>query len=517
MAQAAVIAADENPSEAALCAQNMEMPITKTSIYMKSNARTSLTIVQMNDTHAYFDVHQEMYWLGDHAVYRPSGGYARIAAIVKGIRAENSGNCLFCDCGDTLHGTYPAHATQGRAMIPVLNSLGLDAMTAHWEFIYGPEVFKQRVAELDYPMLANNIFYKDTNTLVYPPFAIKEIGGLRIGLVGIASNIVDKTMPPSFSEGIYFTLGKDELPPIIDVLRGRDEVDLIVLISHLGFAQDMKLLSDVKGVDVCLSGHTHNRLYKPVLNGKTIVIQSGCHGSFLGRLDLELEDGQIVDYRHQLIEVEASIQPDPTVAALVAQALAPFSKELAEVVGETSTALHRGRTVETTMDNFLLQVLLESTGAQMAFSNGWRYGAPIVPGPITLNDLYNIIPMNPPISTVEMKGVEIREMLEENLERTFSCNPYNQMGGYVKRCLGLNAYFKIENSPGNRIQKIFVGEAEIQPDRYYSTAFVTMQGVPKKYGRNREDGSERIIDAMRKYLSNHRPLRAELRGTFVAV
>ncbi len=484
---------------------------------MRSKNSASLTIVQMNDTHAYFDVHQEMFWQGDKTVYRQAGGYARIATIVKKIRTESLGNCLFCDCGDTLHGTYPALATQGQAMIPILNSLGLDAMTAHWEFAYVPIVFNQRVVELNYPMLANNIFDKVTKKPVYQSYAIKEIGGLRVGLIGIASNIVDKTMPPSYSEGIYFTLGKDELPPIIDFLRIKEKIDLIVLISHLGFTQDMKLLSEVQGIDVCLSGHTHNRLYEPVLNGKTIVIQSGCHGSFLGRLDLEVEGGQITNYRHQLIEVEATIQPDAQVAELVKQALAPYKSELAEIVGETSTALNRGTALETTMDNFLLQALLEITGAQLAFSNGWRYGAPIVPGRITLNDLYNIIPMNPPVSTVELKGEEIKAMLEENLERTFSCDPYFQMGGYVKRCLGLNVYFKIENPSGSRIQKIFAGNEEMQPDQYYNAAFVTLQGVLQKYGRNRENQSERIIDAMRKYLSNHRPVRAELRGTFIAV
>jgi 2',3'-cyclic-nucleotide 2'-phosphodiesterase (5'-nucleotidase family) len=230
-----------------------------------------------------------------------------------------------------------------------------------------------------------------------------------------------------------------------------------------------------------------------------------------------VEGGQIIDYRHQLIEVKATIQPDPIVAELVKQALAPYKNELAEVVGETSTALNRGTTMETTMDNFLLQALLESTGAQLAFSNGWRYGAPIIPGKVTLNDLYNIIPMNPPVSTVDLTGEEIKAMLEENLERTFSRNPFNQMGGSVKRCLGLNVYFKIENPAGTRIQKIYAGDAEMQPDQSYSAAFVTMQGVPQKYGRNRENKSERIIDAMRKYLSNHRPLHAELKGTFVAV
>ena len=471
----------------------------------------------MNDSHAYFDLHQEMFWQGDHAVYRPAGGYARIATIVKQIRAESQGHILFCDCGDTMHGTYPALDTQGQALIPILNSLGLDVMTAHWEFAYGPKVFNQRVAELNYPMLASNVYNKETKKPIYRSYAIKEIGGLRIGLVGIASNIVDKTMPPSFSTGISFTLGRDELPPIVDRLRTQEKVDLIILVSHLGFPQEIKLLSEVPGIDICLSGHTHNRLYKPVLNGKTIVIQSGCHGSFLGRLDIEVDDRKIVDYRHRLIEVEAAIQPDPTVDELIRQALAPYKNDLAEVVGETATALNRRTTLEATMDNFLLQALLESTGAQLAFSNGWRYGAPIVPGKITLNDLYNIIPMNPPVSTVELIGEEIKEMLEENLEMTFSCNPYQQMGGYVKRCLGLNVYFKIENSSGNRIQKLFIGNEEVQSDRYYTAVFVTLQGVPQKYGRNRENRSERVIDTLRAYLVRHHTLYAELKGTFVVV
>lgn len=479
--------------------------------------KRSLTIVQMNDTHAYFDLHQEMFWQGDHAVYRPAGGYARISTVVKQIRSENDGRILFCDGGDTIHGTYTALKTQGQALIPILNSLGIDAMTAHWEFAYGPKVFHQRVVELNYPMLANNVYNKETKQPLFPSSIIKEIGGLRIGVVGIASNIIDKTMPPSYSEGIYFTLGKEELPSIIDMLRTQEKVDLIVLLSHLGFPQDMKLLSKVKGIDVCLSSHTHNRLYKSVLIGKTIVLQSGCHGSFLGRLDLEVEGGQIVNYRHHLIEVEAGIQPDPTVDEMIRQALAPYKNELSEIVGETATALNRGTTLESTMDNFLLQTMLSSTGAQLAFSNGWRYGAPIVPGKVTLNDLYNIIPMNPPVSTTELTGEEIMIMLEENLERTFSCDPYQQMGGYVKRCLGLKVYFKIENPNGQRIQKIFIGDEEIQPNRYYTAAFVTPQGVPQKYGRNRENLSERIIDSMRKYLTTHRSVNAELKGTFVMV
>ena len=390
-------------------------------------------------------------------------------------------------------------------------------MTAHWEFAFGPEIFKKLASELNYPMIALNVYDQATKELVFPPYILKEIGGLKIGLVGVTSTIIDKSMPPSFSEGLEFTLGLKELPSTIEVLRNQEKADLIILISHLGFPQDMKLVSEVPGIDVCLSAHTHNRLYQPILQGETLVIQSGCHGSFLGHLELELEDKKIVDYRHRLIEVEESIVPDSEVEDIICQVLEPYKNELSTVVGNTETALNRATTLETTMDNFLLQVLLENTGAQLAFSNGWRYGAPIIPGEITLNDLHNIIPVNPPITTTEITGQELLDMLEENLERTFSCDPYQQMGGYVKRCLGLNVYFKIENPPGHRIQKLFIGNEEVNTEKYYTAAFVTSQGVPKKYGRNREDGSVRVIDAMKKYLVKNNPLNAELRGTFVAV
>ncbi|HAS73375.1 MAG TPA: bifunctional metallophosphatase/5'-nucleotidase, partial [Clostridiales bacterium UBA8960] len=331
--------------------------------------KKNLTVIQMNDSHAYLELHQEMFWQAEGLVYRPVGGYARIATLVQEIRDENEGRVLFCDNGDTLNGTYPAVKTQGYAIVPVLNALGIDAMSSHWEFAYGPKAFNKRVAELNFPVLAINIYDKVTNKLVFPPYSVKDIGGLKVGLIGIASNIVDMTMPPLFSEGIRFTLGREELPGIIETLRSTEHVDIIILISHLGFPQDMKLMSEVKGVDLCLSGHTHNRMTKPAHQGNTLVIQSGCHGSFLGRIDLEIMGGKIVNYEHQLIEIESNIVPDPVVNVIIERELAPFKKMLSTIVGKTDTALNRYTMLESTMDNFLLQSILEATGAELAFSN----------------------------------------------------------------------------------------------------------------------------------------------------
>lgn len=222
-------------------------------------------------------------------------------------------------------------------------------------------------------------------------------------------------------------------------------------------------------------------------------------------------------YEHQLIEVESSIIPDPALADIIERELTPFKDKLNAVVGETATALNRYTMLESTMDNFLLQSLMETSGAELAFSNGWRYGAPVIPGPVKLNDLYNIIPMDPPIGTVELTGDQLVSMLEENLERTFASNAYDQMGGYIKRGLGLTVYLKIENPAGQRIQQVFIGKEPLVRSHTYHTAFVTEQGVPRKFGSQRSEMNVHAVEAMQAYLAKHNPMNAELRGTYIPV
>lgn len=473
-----------------------------------------VTLLQINDTHGYLDLHLE--WMAGprQPVYRAVGGFARIATLVRRIRDDTQGRVLFCDNGDTFHGTYPVVTSQGEIVVPILNQLGLNAMTVHWDFAYGPKHLQSLASRLNYPVLAINVYDTKTGERFFQPCSVQEVGDLKVGIIGIASNIADKTMPAAFSEGLRFTDGRDELPGFVAELRTVG-ADLIVVLSHLGFPQDMKLLSEVHGVDVLLSGHTHHRLFRPVRQGKTLVIQSGCHGAFVGRLDLEVNDSGVVRYQHELIEVAETIDPDLSVEAMITEALTPYAAKLGRVVGEVSTALHRNTSLESTMDNFLLDAVREAAGTPLAFCNGWRWGAPVSPGPITNNDLYNIIPMPVPITTVELTGQELIEMLEENLERTYSPDPMRQMGGYVKRCLGLTAYIKVENPSGTRVQKLFVGNEEVQRKSMYRGAYLTMQAVPEKYGRNRDELPLDAHDAMLAYLEKHKPASAELRGTFV--
>ncbi len=475
-----------------------------------------LTLLQMNDSHGYLEPHPELFYAGGRPEYRMAGGYARIAALLEEIRDAQPDRVLAFDCGDTIHGTYPAVRSKGEALVPVLNALGFDAMTAHWEFAYGPEQFRKVAERLDYPVLAVNCYDDATGNLVFLPYTVCETEGLQVGVIGIAATIVDKVMPKSFSKGIRFSLGNAELPEHIARLREDEGVDLVVVVSHLGFPQEVKLAREVDGIDVLLSGHTHNRLFEPAVVNDTVIIQSGCHGSFLGRLDLTVENRRVKRFDHDLIVVGEEIRPDPGVGEMVGKVMDPHCEYLSRVVGETRTGLNRNTVLEATMDNLLLQALLSATGAEMAFSNGWRYGAPVPPGPVTVNDLWNIIPVNPPVSTVEITGRELRAMMEENLERTFARDPYDQMGGYVKRCMGVSLYCKLENPPGLRIQEFFAGGKRLDPDAVYHAAFVTGQGVPPAYGKNREDLDIRAVEALERYLAGG-PVSADLGGSVTAI
>ena len=472
-----------------------------------------LTLFQLNDSHGYLEPHQELFWSGDHNECRMAGGYARVASLME--ETSRVTPALAFDCGDTFHGTYLPVKSRGRAMLPITNALAFNAMTAHWEFAYGPAGFRSLAKELNYPVLAINCYEVNTGELAYAPFTILERGGLLVGVIGIASSIVDKVMPHQFSDGLRFTSGREELPFYIMQLQ-QERVDLIIVISHLGFPQDMKLAREVQGVNIWLSGHTHNRLCRPEYVNGAALIQSGCHGSFLGRIDLEVEGVRVNIRSHKLAPVSLDVAPHPEVEELIRREMQPHRDFLDEVVGCTRTCLNRNTIMESTMDNFLLQSLIDLTGAEVAFCNGWRFGAPVPGGPITANDLYNIIPMNPPVSRVLLSGREIWSMMEENLERTFSRDPSQQMGGYVKRCLGLNLYFKVENPPNTRIQELFIRGHRLQPDRIYTVAFVTEQGVPLKYGTNRMDLEVRAVEAMERFLAKGR-VKADLMGSIVAV
>ena len=241
-----------------------------------------------------------------------------------------------------------------------------------------------------------------------------------------ACPIVDKTMPASFSTGVYFTIGNEDLAAWIDHARSKEGADLIVVLSHLGFPQDVKLAGEVGGIDILVSGHTHNRMKEPIVVNGAIIFQSGCHGSFIGRLDVTVEGGTISAHRHGLVPIDEHGPRKPgQVRSMVDEALAGGGRSDARSRGDRHRATPSLCNDQCADGRRAARGDYRSSGAtNVGFSNGWRYGAPIPAGAVTVNDLWNIIPTNPPISVVDLTGDEIE------------ADARGQSGGHFRRqCL----------------------------------------------------------------------------------
>jgi 2',3'-cyclic-nucleotide 2'-phosphodiesterase (5'-nucleotidase family) len=437
----------------------------------------SLTFLQQNDIHAQLEPHWEYFWTGGGAVYRQAGGLARAATVIRQVRAETGGACCLLDGGDAIHGTGPAQWTEGAVVVPALNALGITLMApGNWEFGYGPEVLQRRAQEFNFPLLACNVHDAARGELVFAPTAVHEIGGVTVGFVGVATPIVTQTMPRKFGAGLRIQDPVEPVRAAVRRLRREERVDLIVVVSHVGLPQDIQLAHKIGDIDVLFSGHTHDRLTHPVHVGKTLVMQSGFSGSFLGRLDLTVTQGRVVDYRHRLITLNESIPLAPDVQAIIGETLETHRARLAEVVGATAVPLHRMTVLEAPMDDLITAAYRDYTGSEVAFSHGWRYGAPVPPGPITAGDLWQMIPTNPELYTTQLAGAEIRELLEDSLESVFAADPFAQRGGYLIRTAGVRAEVRINNPYGARVLTLEVAGAPCEPGRIYQAVGAGEQG-----------------------------------------
>ncbi|WP_299360344.1 5'-nucleotidase C-terminal domain-containing protein [uncultured Paracoccus sp.] len=462
----------------------------------------NLTLLQINDVHVYLEPHAEIVWTGAGPETARMGGYARIASIFKAAREENPGGVLAMDCGDSFHGTPALVESKGRVLVPVLNALGLSAMTGHWDFAWGPEHLRDLAGGLDFPLLAANCHDGEGRPGPFPPTESFEVAGVRVGVIGLAATILGE-MPPQFAGGLRFTDGIEEAREHAARLRDAG-CGLVVVVSHLGFPQDCALAEAVDGLDVILSGHTHNRVQEAAECNGTLIIQSGCHGSFVGRLDLQVEGGRVTGHRHRLIPVTNDLPEDPAMVRLVSEAVADTAAMRDRVVGHTAELLHRATTLSAPMDDVLLAAIAAAAGTEIAFSNGWRYGAPIPPGPVTEHDLFCIVPMNPPVETVDMTSAEIRDLIEASLEAVFSRAPFGQRGGYLKRMRGLTIDAKIENPKGLRTQAIYgLDGRPLRDGDIHKVAFISRQGVPSRYDRNRTELPVSAIEALRKWFSDN--------------
>jgi len=413
------------------------------------------------------------------ARYGRMGGYAHLATLVKRVRDERVGKTLLLDGGDTLQGSATALWTRGLDMVRAMNRLGVEVFTPHWEFTHGIERVKELFGDRDTrgrfagDFVCHNVRELNWDDPVFHPYTIKELGGVRVGVIGQAFPYVPVSHPQRFVPGLTFGIQEDQAQRLVNELRDAKTVDLVVLLSHSGLSTDVKMAGRVRGLDVVLGGHTHDGLPEPILVGRTLVINSGAHGKFLSRLDLDVRDGQVKAHRYKLTPVLSRYIPaDPEMARLIREIRAPYESKLGERLAVSESLLYRRGNFNGSFDEIILDALLKRFDAEVAFSPGFRWGVTIVPGQeITLEDVYSHTGLSYPNCLVrELSGAEIRQIMEDVADNLFHPDPYYRQGGDMVRVGGITYAIDPREVMGRRISEIKVGGKPLAPDRRYKAA-----------------------------------------------
>lgn len=475
----------------------------------------TITFMHYNDLHAHLNPHLDRVPDGQGGTkIEERGGVARAATLIKRIRSENPDSVLM-NIGDTYHGGAEAWFTLGNAIVPPVNALGIDiGVPGNWDFGYSSTIFRMRYTDApfadimgfadqlrpkfdkvlrpNFPNLAANLTYTSNGKLVLPATLVKDINGVRVGFIGITSDIV-KYVYALLAPAFTFTGENLDAPAAEAAYRDlinkhaadlrKQGADIVVLMSELGIHKDHQLANVInKGaVDVIFSAHTHEATFKPLSSASgALVVEAGNDG-WLGRMDISVDpDRQVIARDWQLLPIDSRLAADPHVQRLVDLARAPFMaidvkfvdpmpnsflafvQPLDTVIGHVQAPLDRRDALESTFNNGMTDILRHYTGTDLAMAPGFRFDSVLAPGAmledntllsgdVTLEDAYRFFPMMFTVATGQVTGARLKEIIETSLTRTYSPDSFNHKGGWLEGWSGLSLTLNLANPDGKRV------------------------------------------------------------------
>jgi 2',3'-cyclic-nucleotide 2'-phosphodiesterase (5'-nucleotidase family) len=437
-----------------------------------------LTILHTNDIHGHLLPWRG--WEGDLAG-KTLGGMDRLGGAIKQVREEvGRENVILLDAGDMLGDSLVADQTQGKAIIDAMNVLNYTAMViGNHELDFTADTLKKRIAEAEFPVLAANITEKVTGRLFTLPYLIQEIRGVKVGVLGLAYPNTPLTTAKKNVDGLEFGEAPEVAREYVPRLREQG-AQVVVVLSHYGLAADKILAKQVPGIDVIVGGHSHNRMKDALREGNTLIVQAGAHGSDLGRLDLKVKNGKIIRYAHSLITLDHAVIPsDAQVASIVRRAASSNKTKLEERLGQAVSPIARAQTIagqeaqkrdqESPADSLFADLIRERTRVDAVILPGVGYGTAIPAGTIQAGALRNLIPHESKTVTMTLTGAQIREILEQSLENTYTDDPKKKVGGLVQ-VSGIHFKYNAEDSHPHRLAEVRVQGKRLDRKRDYRVA-----------------------------------------------
>jgi len=491
-----------------------------------------ITILHTTDIHAQLEIHDEFFSENGKTVFKRRGGFATLRTMIETLRRQNPGNTLLVDGGDCFHGSAVASLSRGEAIVPLVNRLAYDLMLpGNWEVAYGKEMLIRNLGAYSAAKACANMFHAGPagTELIFPPYQIFRVGGIRIGFIGYNDPLTPTRQPPAFSAGIRFTRPQENLAEYVRALREREGCDLVFVLAHLGLAQQIDLSNEpcTKGVDYILGGDTHERVRKPLQGTYAKVTEPGAFASFVGKLDIVVEAGKIKEQAYALLDVDPEQYPaDEEMRTLVAAACAPYRDEIDRVVGRTTTPLLRYYVMETPTDNLITDALMWKFGTDFVVSNGFRFCPPLVPptggeAQITNGYIWAMLPINSHLKSGVVTGEQIHDWLENELENTFAKDATKRFGGWLVRYKGLFVKFTIGNTAGERVQEVRVQGKALEREKIYTVLGAQRAGDPDDVINRLHVRQIRVHDigihrVLTEYLAANSPVAPVIEGRAVA-
>jgi S-sulfosulfanyl-L-cysteine sulfohydrolase len=462
--------------------------------------------------------------------YGKVGGFAHLKTLVQRLRDDRGpGNSLLLDGGDTWQGSGTAYWTRGKDMVGACNKLGVDVMTGHWEFTYLDKEVIDNIGDFQGDFVAQNVkvreealfdykfpdfdgYNEDAGT-AFKPYVIKKVGGARVAVIGQAFPYTPIANPQRFIPDWTFGIRDDKMQLVVDQVRETEKPDVVVVISHNGMDVDLKMASRVTGVDVIFGGHTHDGMPAPTVvsnpGGKTLVTNAGSNGKFLGVMDLDVKGGKVRDFRYRLLPVFSNLLPaDKEMQAYIDEVRAPYKAKLEEELAVAEETLYRRGNFNGTFDQVICDALTTVNDAQISLSPGFRWGTTVLPGQkITMDHVMDQTCITyPETYRREMKGSDIKAILEDVCDNLFNKDPYYQQGGDMVRVGGLDYVCEPGADFGKRITNMTLNNgSKVEADKSYMVSGWATVGS--------QSPGEPIWDVVAEYLRDQKTVKIEKLNT----
>ncbi|MFZ9694417.1 MAG: bifunctional metallophosphatase/5'-nucleotidase [Chitinophagaceae bacterium] len=494
------------------------------------------TILYTSDIHAQLHTHDEFFWENGKPVYKKRGGLAVLKTMIEKFRSKDPAHTLLLDGGDYFHGSAIASLTEGEALIPLLNAFDYDLiLPGNWEVVYKKKKMLYDMGHSNAAKICANMWHDtkdaDNGELIYPPYWIKYIAGAKVGFIGYTDHLIPKRQSPAYSEGIRFTHADVNVAKYIKLLKEVEGCGIIFVVTHMGLAQQVGLANNpaVAGADFILGADTHERVRVPIEGKYSKVVECGAFGSFLGKLEIEVEDGKMKSYQYDLLDVDPEKYPaDAQLLADIKKAETPFQKDLSVVIGTTTTPLVRYFVLETPMDNLITDAVHWKFKPDIALSNGFRFCQPLALDPktekreITREFLWNMLPVDSEAKTGKVTGRQLLDWLEKELQNAFAKDPSKRFGGWFVRFSGMEVNFTVGNEFGKRVNWVKVNGSPLDLERLYSVVACEREGDPddtlcriEKVKDTKMLGAN-LHQVIEEYLSVHSPVAPKLENRATA-